>query len=94
MAPAPLRSAPNALVTREQFAAMLYRYMSYIGEDVSASTNLNRYTDAGSVSAYAETAMSWAVAEGIINGRTATTLAPAGNCTRAEVAAMITRVFG
>ena len=86
--------SPNALVTREQFAAMLYRYMSYIGEDVSASTNLNRYTDAGSVSAYAETAMSWAVAEGIINGRTATTLAPAGNCTRAEVAAMITRVFG
>ena len=86
--------SPNALVTREQFAAMLYRYMSYIGEDVSASTNLNRYTDADSVSAYAETAMSWAVAEGIINGRTATTLAPAGNCTRAEVAAMITRVFG
>lgn len=86
--------SPNALVTREQFAAMLYRYMSYIGEDVSASTNLNRYTDAGSVSAYAETAMSWAVAEGIINGRTATTIAPAGNCTRAEVAAMITRVFG
>lgn len=86
--------SPNDLVTREQFAAMLYRYMSYIGADVSASTNLNRYTDAGSVSAYAETAMSWAVAEGIINGRTATTLAPAGNCTRAEVAAMITRVFG
>lgn len=86
--------SPNALVTREQFAAMLYRYMDYIGEDVSASANLNRYTDAGSVSAYAETAMSWAVAEGIINGRTATTLAPAGNCTRAEVAAMITRVFG
>ena len=86
--------SPDAPVTREQFAAMLYRYMDYIGEDVSASANLSRYADASSVSPYAEGAMSWAVAEGIINGRTATTLEPAGNCTRAEVAAMIARVFG
>ena len=86
--------SPDAPVTREQFAAMLYRYMDYIGEDVSASANLSRYADASSVSPYAEGAMSWAVAEGIINGRTATTLEPAGNCTRAEVSAMIARVFG
>ena len=86
--------SPDAPVTREQFAAMLYRYMDYIGEDVSASANLSRYADASSVSPYAEGAMSWAVAEGIINGRTTTTLEPAGNCTRAEVAAMIARVFG
>lgn len=86
--------SPNDLVTREQFAAMLYRYMTYIGEDVSARAYLSRYTDSGSISTYAESAMSWAVAEGILNGRTATTLAPSGNCTRAEVAAMITRVFG
>lgn len=86
--------SPDAPVTREQFAAMLYRYMDYTGEDVSASASMSRYADASSVSPYAEGAMSWAVAEGIINGRTATTLEPAGNCTRAEVAAMIARVFG
>ena len=86
--------SPNDLVTREQFAAMLYRYMQYTGADTSARASLSGFADAGKVSPYAADAVAWAVTEGILNGRSATEIAPQGNCTRAEVAAMITRVFG
>ena len=86
--------SPNDLVTREQFAAMLYRYMQYTGADTSARASLSGFADAGKVSTYAADALAWAVAEGVLNGRSATEIAPQGNCTRAEVAAMITRVFG
>ena len=86
--------SPNDLVTREQFAAMLYRYMQYTGADTSAKASLSGFADAGRVSSYAADAVAWAVAEGVLNGRSATEIAPQGNCTRAEVAAMITRVFG
>lgn len=86
--------SPNALVTREQFAAMLYRYMQYTGADTSARAILSGFADAGKVSPYAADAVAWAVAEDVLNGRSATEIAPQGNCTRAEVAAMITRVFG
>ena len=86
--------SPNALVTREQFAAMLYRYMQYTGADTSARASLSGFADAGKVSPYAADAVAWAVAEDVLNGRSATEIAPQGNCTRAEVAAMITRVFG
>ena len=86
--------SPNDLVTREQFAAMLYRYMQYTGADTSARASLSGFADAGKVSPYAADALAWAVAEGVLNGRSATEIAPQGNCTRAEVAAMITRVFG
>ena len=86
--------SPNDLVTREQFAAMLYRYMQYTGADTSAKASLSGFADAGKVSPYAADALAWAVAEGVLNGRSATEIAPQGNCTRAEVAAMITRVFG
>lgn len=86
--------SPNDLVTREQFAAMLYRYMQYTGADTSARASLSGFADAGRVSSYAADALAWAVAEGVLNGRSATEITPQGNCTRAEVAAMITRVFG
>ena len=86
--------SPNDLVTREQFAAMLYRYMQYTGADTSAKASLSGFADAGRVSSYAADALAWAVAEGVLNGRSATEITPQGNCTRAEVAAMITRVFG
>ena len=86
--------SPNDLVTREQFAAMLYRYMQYTGADTSARASLSGFADAGRVSSYAADAVAWAVAEGVLNGRSATEITPQGNCTRAEVAAMITRVFG
>lgn len=68
-------------ITREQLAAMLYRYAKMKGYDVSASASLSGYTDASGVSGWATDAMRWAVSAGLINGRTATTLAPQGNAT-------------
>ena len=61
------------------------------GYDVSASADISGYTDASSVSSWATDAMRWAVSAGLINGRTATTLAPQGNATRAEVASILMR---
>lgn len=78
-------------ITREQLAAMLYRYAKLKGYDVSASADISGYTDASSVSSWATDAMRWAVSAGLINGRTATTLAPQGNATRAEVASILMR---
>ena len=78
-------------ITREQLAAMLYRYAKLKGYDVSASASLSGYTDASGVSSWATDAMRWAVSAGLINGRTATTLAPQGNATRAEVASILMR---
>ncbi|MGN1008724.1 MAG: S-layer homology domain-containing protein, partial [Butyricicoccus sp.] len=83
--------APNANVTREQMAAILYRYATLKGYDVSKSTALSAFDDASAVSAYAQPALAWAVAEGLISGRTATTLAPQGTATRAEVASVLMR---
>ena len=82
---------PAASVTREQLAAFLYRYAELTGKNVSARADLKPFVDAGSVSAYAADAMSWAVASGIIQGRTDTTLVPRGSATRAEFAAMLMR---
>ncbi len=82
---------PNKSITREQLAAILYRYASYKGYDVSKSADLSAYTDADSVSAYAKDAMAWANAEGIITGVTSTTLNPTGTATRAQVAAILAR---
>lgn len=83
--------APNKKITREQMAAILCRYASYKGMDVSAEADLSGYTDAGDISRYAVASMQWAVGEGIIRGRTATTIAPKGNATRAEAATVLYR---
>ncbi|OQA08096.1 MAG: hypothetical protein BWY65_01623 [Firmicutes bacterium ADurb.Bin373] len=72
-------------------AAILHRYASHKGYDVTAAADLSAYTDASEVSDWAETAMKWAKAEGLITGRTASTLAPEGSATRAEVAAILQR---
>lgn len=80
-------SAPNANITREQLAAMLYRYA---GEPDGAA-DLSAYADAGSVSAYAEKAVQWCVKNGILTGKTSSTLAPKATATRAECAAMLQR---
>lgn len=80
-------SAPNRNITREQLAAMLYRYA---GEPDGAA-DLSAYADAGSVSAYAETAVQWCVKNGILTGKTSSTLAPKATATRAECAAMLQR---
>ena len=79
--------SPNASITREQLAAMLYRYAA----EPSVSADLSAYTDAVSISPYAEKAVEWCVAEGILTGRTASTLAPQDTATRAECAAMLQR---
>lgn len=78
-------------ITREQLAAMLYRYAKLKGYDVSAAADISSYTDDSSVSSWAKEAMQWAVGAGLINGRTATTLAPQGYATRAEVASILMR---
>ena len=82
---------PTDTITREQMAAILYRYAQYKGYDVTASADLSAYTDAASVSSYAVSAMQWAVGEGLINGITDTTLVPGGSATRAQVAAILMR---
>lgn len=80
-------SAPNRNITREQLAVMLYRYA---GEPDGAA-DLSAYADAGSVSAYAEKAVQWCVKNGILTGKTSSTLAPKATATRAECAAMLQR---
>lgn len=82
--------SPDAKVTREQLAAILYRYAQYRKLDTDASAKLNSFTDAGSVSAYASEALGWAVSEGLINGASGK-LMPKGDATRAQVAAILHR---
>lgn len=82
---------PNDKVTREQLAAILYRYAQYKKYDVSGAKSLDGYTDAQSVSSYAVPALQWANAAGIVTGKSGSKLDPKGNATRAEVAAMLMR---
>lgn len=77
-------------ITREQLAAMLYRYAKAKGYDISVDASLTRFSDASSVSGYAEDAMRWAVAHGLIKG-TGAGLNPRGSATRAQVAAIMAR---
>ena len=86
--------APNDPVSREQLAAILYRYANLNGVDVSAQADLSVYPDGGSVSPWAQKSVSWAVAEGLISGTTsgdAVVLSPQGGATRAMVAAIMMR---
>ena len=83
--------APNDSITREQMAAILYRYAQYKGYDVTKQADLSGYSDNGQVSAYAKDALAWANAAKLINGMTDTTLAPQGNATRAQVSAILHR---
>lgn len=82
--------SPDAKVTREQLAAILYRYAQYRKLDTDVSAKLNSFTDADSVSAYASEALGWAVSEGLINGASGK-LMPKGDATRAQVAAILHR---
>lgn len=82
---------PNDTITREQMAAILYRYAQYKGYDVTASTDLSGYSDAAQVSSYALAALQWANAEGLVNGTSDTTLTPGGSATRAQVAVILMR---
>ena len=77
----------DASLTREQLATMLWRYAG----SPSVSDNLSGYTDADTVSSYAQQAMAWCVEHGIIGGTTTTTLSPQGPATRAQVATILMR---
>lgn len=81
---------PDGRVTREQLVTMLYRFAEQTGMDSYDSANLSAFPDAGKVSSFAGHAMSWAVGEGLVQGREGY-LAPQGKATRAEVAAVLNR---
>lgn len=80
------RFGPNDSLTREQLALILYNYAQSKGYETSAKADLSQYRDGSSTSAWAQTAMAWAVGEGLLSGRGANMLAPTGTATRAEVA--------
>ena len=82
---------PDDAVTREQLAAVLYRYAQYQGMDVSVRSDLSKFADADEISAYAKEPMEWANAVKLIVGRTETELVPKGTATRAETAALLNR---
>ena len=82
---------PNGPITREQLAAILYRFAQFKNADVSASGTLSAFTDAAEVSGYAQEAVKWAVDSGIITGKANRVLDPTGKATRAEAAVMLQR---
>ena len=82
---------PNDAITREQMAAILYRYAQYKGYDVSAVSDLTAFSDAANVSGYAVDAMKWANAAGLINGVTSSTLVPENSAVRAQAASILMR---
>ena len=82
---------PNAAITREQLAAMLMNYAQWKGQDTSARADLSHYSDADSISSWANDVLSWAVAEGLLTGVTDDTIAPQVHATRAQVAAILQR---
>ena len=85
-------SNPNNNITREQFAAMLYRYAENAGEDITADTaELNKFIDTINISTYALEPLAWAVENGIVSGTSSDAISPSGNATRAQVATMLMR---
>ncbi|MCD8356820.1 MAG: S-layer homology domain-containing protein [Clostridia bacterium] len=81
--------APAADVTREQSAVLMKKYADALGKDTTARADLGGYTDAGMISGWAQDAMRWAVADGIMVGTTNETLSPQNNATRAQVAQIL-----
>ena len=88
------RFGPMDNITREQFAAIMYRYSEFKGCDVSKKADLSAYSDASEISTWADEAMQWANGEGLITGRTTSALAPQGETSRAEAAAILMRYVG
>lgn len=82
---------PNESITREQMAVMMYRYANYLGCDTTKRAPLTSFRDAHMIGSYATDAISWAVAEGLINGLDSTTLGPLRTADRAQCAAIIQR---
>jgi len=84
------RYGPECNIPRQDLVVMLYRYENYKGYDLPSSGDLSRFSDQTQVAGYARQAMQWAVGSGILQGN-AGKLMPAGNATRAQVAAMLMR---
>ena len=82
---------PADNITREQMAAILFRYSKFKGYDTSKTTNLNGFSDSGTIGVYALEAMKWAVAEGLIKGVGDNKIAPTASATRAQVATIFMR---
>ena len=80
---------PEKLVTREEFAQMMYNYAKFKGYDLTAGGDLTQFPDAGAISDWAETALSWANGKGLINGHDNGTIDPQGNTTRAQAASIM-----
>ena len=85
------RFAPDDAITREQLAAILYRYSRYCGQSTAATASLDSFSDAASVSGYAREALVWAYEAGIVRGTSDNQINPIGFATRAEAAAMLHR---
>lgn len=81
----------NDIVTREQLATVLYRYSKYKSLDMTKTTSLEKYVDAGAIGDFAQSGMNWANAEGLITGTSANTLDPKGMVTRAQAATVLMR---
>ena len=82
---------PNDPITREQLAAIFYRYADYKGYDLTVKGDLDKFKDADKITDYAKTAMQWAVGSGLVKGKSGNLLDPQGTATRAEIAAMLHR---
>ena len=80
---------PEKLVTREEFAQMMYNYAKFKGYDLTAGGDLAQFPDAGAISDWAETALSWANGKGLINGHDNGTIDPQDNTTRAQAASIM-----
>lgn len=83
--------APDVNITREQIAVILYKYTKFKGGDVSKTADLTAFTDAADVSDWAKDALSWAVAEGLIQGMGENTVAPTATANRAQIATILMR---
>ena len=82
---------PDDPITREQLAAIFYRYADYKGYDLTVKGDLDKFKDADKITDYAKTAMQWAVGSGLMKGKSGNLLDPQGTATRAEIAAMLHR---
>ena len=82
---------PDDSITREQLAAIFYRYADYKGYDLTVKGDLDKFKDADKITDYAKTAMQWAVGSGLVKGKSGNLLDPQGTATRAEIAAMLHR---
>ena len=80
---------PDDPITREQLAAIFYRYADYKGYDLTVKGDLDKFKDADKITDYAKTAMQWAVGSGLVKGKSGNLLDPQGTATRAEIAAML-----